>query len=112
GRQATPFYRPPTACGRKVILLEDELQSELNLAHVSARRIDSPECDARQRRVRFAPIGVIQYVECLDAEFQVRLAAEVDLLQHGQIKVENARTHHFAAACGAERALSRSRIGC
>src|SRR6185295_2784950 len=91
-------------------LSEDQLQSDLDLAHVPAGRTDSPESDIRQRHVGFAPIRVVEHVERLGPEFQVRLTAEMNLLQHGKVAAEDARTDHLAAARRAERALSRSGV--
>jgi hypothetical protein len=53
----------------------------------------------------FSPIRVIEEIDCLETEFQIRLMAEVELLGQGEVPVFDSRADHLAASAGAKGAV-------
>ena len=86
---------------------EDELQPELQPAHLGAGRIDGAEGHAVERRVGISPVRMVQEVERLETELDVIGAVDMEILRRGEVPVHDTGPNHLAAAGSAERAVRR-----
>src|SRR5258705_10474503 len=77
---------------------EDQLQPKLQLAHFGAGRADSPERRVCDPGGRISPFRVVQEVERLHPEFQIRLLREVKFLRERKIPVFDSGADDFLAS--------------
>src|SRR5262245_43441467 len=73
---------------------ETELQSNLQLTHVRSRRADPAKRDARQCRIGISPIRMIEEIERLETEFQIRLLGEMKLFGQREVPVFDSGAGH------------------
>jgi hypothetical protein len=82
--------------------LENQLQTQLQLAHCRARVVDLAEGAVQQIGVRIAPIGMVQKIERFEAELHESRLGEVEIFQGRKIPFDYAWADHRVAADVAE----------
>src|SRR5262249_14453151 len=93
----------PAAAILLLLSLKDQLQTELQLAHITARVADLAEGAIWQVGVGITPDRVVQEIECFEAKLQVRPLVEMEVFEGGKIPVRDTWPDDGVAAHIAER---------